>query len=412
MNIGIVTTWYERGAAYVSKAYMDALSPAHNVFIYARGGTEYAIGDPLWDLPCVTWAPRYNGFLPGSGTRISPLHFRQWLTRNSIEVVIFNEQHDIGIVQKVAKMGYPVVAYVDYYTDDTVSDFWHYDCLLCNTRRHYSVFKDHPGAVFIQWGTDTGLFKPQAGPPLDAESDPVVFFHSAGWGGVNLRKGTDLLVSAFKHVRGNARLVIHSQAPIERYGPTADLIQEDDRVEFIHRTVTAPGLYHLGHVFVYPTRLEGIGLCVPEALACGLPVITTNEAPMNEFVEDGINGALVRVAERRKRGDGYYWPEAYVDTADLATKMQFYVDNRDALRQQRLNARASAEANFDWSKQAQGLSDLMIRIKSDLRKKIRRPGLSDYILWTAEHVMLSGQKHLLPPARLLRRGLRAVGCRR
>ena len=32
----------------------------------------------------------------------------------------------------------------------------------------------------------------------------------------------------------------------------------------------------MGDVFVYPSRLEGIGLCVPEALACGLPVITTD----------------------------------------------------------------------------------------------------------------------------------------
>lgn len=38
MNIGLVTTWFERGAAYVSKAYLNSLKTDNNVFIYARGG--------------------------------------------------------------------------------------------------------------------------------------------------------------------------------------------------------------------------------------------------------------------------------------------------------------------------------------------------------------------------------------
>ena len=61
MNVGIVTTWFERGAAYVSKAYMQTLSSQHNVFIYARGGEEAGTGDPNWDLPCVTWCRVFEG---------------------------------------------------------------------------------------------------------------------------------------------------------------------------------------------------------------------------------------------------------------------------------------------------------------------------------------------------------------
>ena len=37
MHIGIVTTWFERGAAYVSRQYRDALAGQHTVFIFARG---------------------------------------------------------------------------------------------------------------------------------------------------------------------------------------------------------------------------------------------------------------------------------------------------------------------------------------------------------------------------------------
>jgi len=36
--VGIVTTWFERGAAYVSRAYREALQERFDVVIYARGG--------------------------------------------------------------------------------------------------------------------------------------------------------------------------------------------------------------------------------------------------------------------------------------------------------------------------------------------------------------------------------------
>ena len=39
MNIGIVTSWFERGAAYVSRAFMQSLQElGHDVRIFVRGG--------------------------------------------------------------------------------------------------------------------------------------------------------------------------------------------------------------------------------------------------------------------------------------------------------------------------------------------------------------------------------------
>lgn len=60
MNIGFVSTWFERGAAYVTRQYVDALRNEHNVYVYARGGEQYAKGNPDWDLPYVTWGIMYN----------------------------------------------------------------------------------------------------------------------------------------------------------------------------------------------------------------------------------------------------------------------------------------------------------------------------------------------------------------
>jgi glycosyltransferase involved in cell wall biosynthesis len=399
MNIGIVTTWFERGAAYVSKAYMKTLSPAHNVFIYARGGEEYGKGDPNWDLPCVTWAPRFQGMACESSTALSMTHFWKWLRDNAIDVIIMNEQRYAVNVKQIADLGYVVGAYVDYYRKKIVPDFETYDFLLCNTKRHYSVFRNHRKCFFIQWGTDINLFKPSLFYPERNPSGTIVFFQSSGWEGKKFRKGTDLLVKAFQGVSGKAMLIIHSQTSAEEYGDIAELIRKDTRIEFIEKTVPAPGLYHMGDVFVYPSKLEGIGLCVPEALACGLPVITTDNAPMNEFVEDGYNGLLVRVARTQQRKDKYYWPETYVDVGDLAAKMQFYVDHPEVIAKHQRNARISAEEKFDWAKNSSYLA-------SDLNemfgmKKVREPYVTERLRWYGQYVFLVCQKYIFKIANMI-----------
>jgi glycosyltransferase involved in cell wall biosynthesis len=44
--------------------------------------------------------------------------------------------------------------------------------------------------------------------------------------------------------------------------------------------------------FVFPTPMESLGLVSLEALSCGIPVITYDRPPMNDFVVDGVNGFL------------------------------------------------------------------------------------------------------------------------
>jgi glycosyltransferase involved in cell wall biosynthesis len=389
MNVGIVTSWYERGAAYVSRAYMNALSKhGTNVQIYGRGGRLYADGDPNWDSPNVTWGVRYEPLDRISGFTnqyICMVHCERWLRKHDIEVIIFNEEHGFRPVKRAKQMGYVVGAYVDYYTKGTVQQFVVYDFLLCNTQRHFGVFRDFPNCFFIPWGTDVDLYKPRTHSDREDTDDAVVFFHSAGWGGVNNRKGTDLLLDAFRRVTGQARLVLHSQASISKYGEaSAEIVGNDSRIQFIEKAVPAPGLYHLGDVFVYPSRLEGIGLCVPEALACGLPVITTNNAPMNEFVADGVNGLLVRVKETRMRGDAYYWPETIPDVEHLAEQMQRYVDDRESLAAHKEQARKWAEDKLDWSRNAADLPRILETLVAGTHRERRRPSPVERLIWRSE----------------------------
>jgi glycosyltransferase involved in cell wall biosynthesis len=43
---------------------------------------------------------------------------------------------------------------------------------------------------------------------------------------------------------------------------------------------------------LFPSRLEGFGLAVLEAMACGKPVICANSSALPEVVEDGVSGIL------------------------------------------------------------------------------------------------------------------------
>lgn len=50
--------------------------------------------------------------------------------------------------------------------------------------------------------------------------------------------------------------------------------------------------YNLCDILLFPSRLEGFGLCVAEAMACEKPVITTNGSSLPELVEQDKGGIL------------------------------------------------------------------------------------------------------------------------
>jgi glycosyltransferase involved in cell wall biosynthesis len=68
-----------------------------------------------------------------------------------------------------------------------------------------------------------------------------------------------------------------------------------DRILVRGTTPTAdmPKLYAEHDVLLFPSLLEGLPLAVLEAMASGMPVITTDTCGMPDVVQDGINGLLI-----------------------------------------------------------------------------------------------------------------------
>jgi glycosyltransferase involved in cell wall biosynthesis len=58
-------------------------------------------------------------------------------------------------------------------------------------------------------------------------------------------------------------------------------------------------LYAEHDIFVFPSLMEGLPSVLLEAMAGGMPVITTETCGMPDVVEDGFNGLLIPPADGR-----------------------------------------------------------------------------------------------------------------
>lgn len=367
MNIGIVTTWFERGAAYVSKTYRDLLILSGNdVFIFARGGESHSS----------TMANEWNGpYVTRSSTTskdfyISKREIKKWILTNKLDAILFNEQRDYAIFPFLKKT-FPKLllgAYVDYYTEDTLKLYNVYDFVICNTMRHMQTMRFHKNSYYIPWGVDLELFKTSC----RFLHDEVVFFHSVG---MSPRKGTDILLEAFidGKLYESSKLIIHTQVPLESVSPLSKEEASKYGIEVIEETISAPGLYYMGDVYVYPTKLDGLGLTMYEALSSGLPIITTDFPPMNE-VGDETCARRIRVKDYYCRYDAYLYPMAICDKDDLIKQMNWFIDNKDQMDKMKSNARAFAEKNYNILDRAEALAEIFNKsvvhpIDKDLAKE-------------------------------------------
>ena len=373
-RIGLVTTWFPCGAGYVSKQYKEILEQKYEVFIYARGGVRQK-NNPDWDGDHVTWAPNHSEV-----TGVYWNHFIAWVRKNNIKILFFNEQRYWPVVFKSKEYGLTVGAYVDYYTQDTVPFFEVFDFLICNTKRHYSVFQWHDNCHYIPWGVSKKHW-PQRATETFSE---VQFVISAGWDGAYARhsewmdrRGTGTVLKAFENIKGDCRLSIYSQVTLNDCPMHwREIIKNNDRINF-HFGTFEPFPYHKNSVYVYPSRLDGIGLTVPEALCAGLPVIATDCAPMNEFVIDGYNGFLINVEKSISRPDGYYWPESIFSHSDLTVLMQKYVDDSALLDKHKSGCIEYSENNLSWHKNSSGI--IQIFSCSAKKKESVPPNLKAHI---------------------------------
>ena len=339
--VGFVSIWFERGQAYVTKALRDAIDGPYETHILARLGGVYGVPKMNvwgnWRVPNLSvWQKSYQ---------IPHEVLLKWATDKHIDVVVFNEEYDWGLVAAAKKAGLKTVGYIDWYGDSWQPHMGLYDMVLCSTHRTHDLVKDVSNAKYIGWGIDTELFKRR-------REATHTFFHNAGWLGLNHRKNTPGVIEAFHSLKNDWTLLVHAQASLGKLPPqTRAILEEDERISYRIATVPAPGIYDMGRILLFPTKLEGLGLPLLEGLSMGLPAIATDAAPMNEFIEDNYNGLLVRVAHTQQRppdhtGHLISFPENIVNPGHLVERMRWLASRPETIDRMALSARSYAETTL------------------------------------------------------------------
>ncbi len=140
-------------------------------------------------------------------------------------------------------------------------------------------------------------------------------------------KGFDVLIQAAAGLPAAVQVVIHGEGD-ER--PSLEALVRDLGLE---ERVRLPGFaadldeaFRGMDVYVQPSRAEGFGLGVVEAMTAGLPVVVSSAGSLPELVDDGRSGLIIRE-------DG---------PAGLASGLRGLLEDEE--RRRRMGRRAAREA--------------------------------------------------------------------
>jgi glycosyltransferase involved in cell wall biosynthesis len=122
-------------------------------------------------------------------------------------------------------------------------------------------------------------------------------------------------------------------------------------------------LYHSAHCFVFPTRAEGFGLVLAEAMATGLPCIATDYSGVVDFFDDTVGYPIkYKMGEiKATYADGTVdtTQAAFPDINDLAEKMVWVSRNYNKAREKGKKASDWIHKNFTWERSAKTLVDII-----------------------------------------------------
>ncbi|MDW7775549.1 MAG: glycosyltransferase family 4 protein [Methanosarcinales archaeon] len=129
---------------------------------------------------------------------------------------------------------------------------------------------------------------------------PIVLFvgRLGGPRGLKGQKGIDILLQALPLIlkKHDIRLKLIGSGKVDPYLSFIRKLGIEEYVEFIGFVNDEKLLEHYfnSDLFVFPSRRESFGLVLAEAMASGLPVVSTTAGAIPEVVENGETGILVQ----------------------------------------------------------------------------------------------------------------------
>ncbi len=180
--------------------------------------------------------------------------------------------------------------------------------------------------VQLPLGVDTERFRP--GPRR--EGPPRILCV----GRLELLKGVQYLLQAFSQLR-------RPEAELWFVGPVLPEVQlllqryTHPRIRVVGEVghEQLPAYYRDADVLVFPSINDAFGLVILEAMASGLPVITTEHSAGRDLIEDRRHGFVVPIR----------------DAEALADRLRYLFDHRDAAQAMGSAGRDRAQREFTWA---------------------------------------------------------------
>jgi 1,2-diacylglycerol 3-alpha-glucosyltransferase len=355
MRIGIVSYWFNRGQATVNRYIRSSLdSLGHKTFVLARPTKEsfylpgFIDNNDVWNQPDVT---------PASGYDIPLEEYIKWIKDNSLEVVFFDQNYQFKEIAKIRASGVKTItrfvweSFGKQHAKGARNSFdVIYSLNKCEQERYATFGIDSP---WIPWGCHPELM---AIKPKRAEGG-IHFYYPGGY--LSKRKPTKSVINAFCKVSSpDIRLIIKTQHREAREELIEHIDISDSRIKIINGDIPSHEYYDLFsscHVCLSPSRWEGLGLHLYEAVAFGMPIITNNNPPMNEIVKDKYNGLLVKSHQIGYAESGI--PSFEPDVNDLSRAIQS-LSNSDMLYELSRNTRELSKV-MSWDKTSASFRDLL-----------------------------------------------------
>ncbi|MDN5289006.1 MAG: hypothetical protein JWR38_5280 [Mucilaginibacter sp.] len=210
------------------------------------------------------------------------------------------------------------------------------DFILCPSQHVANTFIEQgipkEKFVIIPYGVNLERFSPS---PNSAHKFRIIFV-----GTIGVRKGLIYLFKALEALGHLPDLECILVGGIE-VGFEPIFKQYQHLVTYLGRVSQEKlaTIYQSGAVFVFPSLDEGMALVQLEAMACGLPVITTINAGADAVIQNGIQGFFIPVR----------------DTEALREKIHFLYQNPLIRRKMAENALKRAQ-EFTWDRYGDQLS--------------------------------------------------------
>ena len=224
-----------------------------------------------------------------------------------------------------------------------------FDALFTTCKENIEAFRNsgvHIPIELISWGVEPKAFYP-------IERNPNRPFTFGTMGVLTERKGTDVLLAAFleEFPRENVRLICKTSSPVWTFP------FHDDRIKLLTGQVTQQELmsdfFSEIDTFVFPTRGEGWGLPITEAMATGIPAIATNWSGPREFMSEDDGYLLDYTMTRASVFTDTIYKEECGDWAEpskehLKQIMRHCYEHQDEVKAKGIKAAERIKREFLW----------------------------------------------------------------